>query len=247
MNKISRTALITGSGQNIGRACALELAKNGFDIVINGFTNQSNCNEVANNVRAVGRNASVIMADIGDREQVDSLCAEVTGKFGVVDVLINNAAIRPTANFLDISDNQWERVMNVNFQSALWLCRSALPGMIEKGWGRIINFSGMNAMAGFPGKPHVTVSKHALWGLTKSLALEFGANGITCNLISPGTIMGEVKTETQISNSDQLLSKIPVNRFGTPGDIASCVNLLVSESGGFVNGQMLQINGGAVS
>ncbi len=246
MSQNSRTALITGSGRNIGRACAMVLAKQGFNIVVNGSSNRENCESVASDVRATGVEAHVIMADVGRPEAVKELAATALQKFGRIDVLVNNAAIRPNAGFLEISEEDWERVMNVNYKSAFWLARECLPGMVDNKWGRIINFSGMNAMAGYAGKPHVTTSKHAAWGLTKALAKEFGPLGTTTNMISPGTIVGEVKTKAQEAGLEALQAKTPLNRLGNPSDIAALVALLVSEEGGFINGQLLQPNGGVV-
>ena len=120
--------------------------------------------------------------------------------------------------------------------------------MVERGWGRIINFTGMNAQQGYAGKPHVTVSKHAAWGLTKSLAKEFGAHGVTVNIVSPGTIVGEsADTHSMAGRLDALRDANPTGRLGEPGDIASLVDLLVSDGGGFINGQLLQVNGGVVT
>ena len=246
MSQNSRTALITGSGRNIGRACAMVLAKQGFNIVVNGSSNRENCERVASDVRATGVEAHVIMADVGRPQAVKELAATALQKFGRIDVLVNNAAIRPNAGFLEISEEDWERVMNVNYKSAFWLARECLPGMVDNKWGRIINFSGMNAMAGYAGKPHVTTSKHAAWGLTKALAKEFGPLGTTTNIISPGTIVGEVKTKAQEAGLEALQAKTPLNRLGNPSDIAALVALLVSEEGGFINGQLLQPNGGVV-
>ena len=241
-----RTALVTGSGANIGRACALTLARNNFNIAVNGSVNQANCEAVAEEIRSMGGFAEVYMADVGLKNEVELMASRVLSKFDSIDVLINNAAIRPTAGFLELEISDWDRVMNVNFSASFWLSRICLPGMIENGWGRIINFAGMNALSGYPGKPHVTVSKHAVWGLTKSLAKEFGPKGITCNLISPGTILGEVASETQIKRAKELEKTIPVARLGAPDDIAQTIALLSSDSGGFINGQCLQVNGGVV-
>jgi len=242
----SRTALVTGSGRNIGRACAITLAGNGFDVAVNGSKDRAICEALADEIRSMDCRAEVFMADVGIKKDVEAMTRNIFAEFGGVDVLINNAAIRPGAGFLEIQEEDWNRVIDVNFNAAFWLSRLCLPGMIERGWGRIINFAGMNAMAGYPGKPYVTVSKHAVWGLTKSLAKEFGPNGITCNLISPGTIVGESATEKQQERANELKPGIPVGRLGTPEDIASAVSLLCSDGGGFINGQLLQINGGVV-
>lgn len=242
-----RTALITGSGQNIGRAIALVLADAGFQIVLNGAKNADSCNAVAKSIKDNGGKAVVAMGDIGDREQALGIAQTGINEFGTIDVLVNNAAIRPDCKFLEVSEADWDRVIDVNYRSAFWLARTCLPGMIDKGWGRIINFTGMNAQQGYPGKAPVTVSKHAAWGLTKALAKEFGPQGITSNIISPGTIDGEANDPSHAAAFDKLRAANPSGRLGSPQDIAGMVSLLVSDSGSFINGQLLQVNGGVVT
>ncbi|MEE8352196.1 MAG: SDR family oxidoreductase [Rhodospirillales bacterium] len=239
-------ALITGSGRNIGRSCAKELALAGFNIVLNGSSDKGACEQVAGEVRAIGTDAIISMTDIGDHSAVDAMVDTTLQAFGRIDVLINNAAVRPASAFLEMSDDDLARVMNVNCYAAVWLSRAFLPGMVDNGWGRIINFSGMNSLQGTVGRPHVSMSKHASWGLTKSLAREFGPKGVTANMISPGTIPDEDTDVSQSSSFQELLKKNPVGRLGTTDDIAAMVGLLCSERGSFINGQLLQVNGGVV-
>lgn len=242
-----KCALITGSGRNIGRAMALNLAAKGYAIVLNGSTDRQACQNVADEIAAIGGESIIAMGDIGVREQAQSIAQAGIEQFGGVDVLINNAAIRPNIDFLHSEENEWDRIYNINFKSSYWLARECLPGMIEKGWGRIIQFTGMNAQQGYQGKSAVSVSKHACWGLTKSLAKEYGRQGITTNIISPGTIIGETDNPKHTGHMDTLRKDNPSGRLGKPQDIASAVALLVSEEGGFINGQLLQVNGGVVT
>ena len=240
-------ALITGSGRNMGRGCAKELASAGFNIVVNGSRDKAACERVADEVRAIGTDATIVMADIGDQSAVSAMADAALQAFGRIEVLINNAAFRPASAFLDMTDDDLAQVMNVNFYAAVWLSRAFLPGMVENGWGRIVNFSGMNAQRGTGGHPHVAMSKHASWGLIKALAREFGPKGITANIISPGTFPGEDVDVSQSDRFQKLLQQTPVGRLGAANDIAALVGLLCSERGGFINGQLLQVNGGVVS
>lgn len=240
-----RTALITGSNRNIGRACALALAKDGCNVVINGSQDRQAAQKVANEARELGVEALVAMGDVGKREDCVRMAAESLAKFGTVDVLVNNAAVREDGGFLDLDEDQWRRVMAVNFDSAYWLSRALLPGMIGKGWGRIVNFAGMNAIHGYNGRAHVSASKHASWGLTKALAKEFGPKGITANIVSPGPIMGEDQDAAQAAHITPMQARVPVGRLGTPDEVAAAVALLASDAGAFINGQMIQVNGGA--
>ncbi len=246
MMQQNRTALVTGSGRNIGKAIALHLAAAGYNIVLNGSRNREACDEVAASIRELGSDVRIEMCDIGDADKVQAMARSAIDAFGAVDVLVNNAAIRPNGDFLEISEAEWNRVLDTNFYSVFHLSRACIPGMVAKGWGRIINFTGMNAQQGYAGKAAVSVSKHALWGLTKSLSKEFGRRGVTCNIISPGTIPDK-SADLSTPSYRALLEANPVGRLGTADDIAAVVDLLVSDEGGFINGQMLQVNGGVVN
>ena len=242
-----RTALITGSNKNIGRAIALHLAKSGHNVVINGSRDKAACEEVAGKARALGAEAMIAICDIGDRKAVQAMAKSAIDKFGGVDILVNNAAIRPDGAYLTTSEEEWNRIIDTNFYSVFYLTRAVLPGMIAKGWGRIVNFTGMMAQQGYPGKSAaVSVSKHAAWGLTKSLSREFGPKGITANIISPGTFPGP-DADASSPRFEALRKANPTGRLGVPDDIAAMVDLLVSDQGGFINGQMLQVNGGVIN
>ena len=160
----------------MGRACAKEPATAGFNIVLNGSANREDCEQVAEEVRPVGVDVAIAMGDVGKKSDVATVVETVLTALGRIDVPINNAAIRPATQFLDMSDDDLDRVMSVNCYGAVWFSRAFLPGMMENGWGRIINFTGMNSLQGTAGRPHVAMSRHAAWGLTKALSREFGPN-----------------------------------------------------------------------
>jgi 3-oxoacyl-[acyl-carrier protein] reductase len=245
MNPESRTALITGSGKNIGRGIALSLAKEGFNIVVNGVSNPDAIEKTVAEISALGVKSIGILADIGENDGLSKLKGAVLDTFGGVDVLVNNAAIRPSTGFLEMTDDQWERVMNVNLGAVRMLSKAFIPGMVDRGYGRIINFTGMHAMRGYIGRAHVSTSKHAVWGLTKSLGKEFAAKGITANVISPGPIDGEYEDSRTLDGIKATVAQVPTNRMGHPSEVAALVKLLVSNEGSYINAQMLQINGGA--
>lgn len=245
MISATRTALVTGSNKNIGRACVLHLAKAGCNVVVNGAKDRESAERTASEARNLGVEALVAMGDVGVREDVERMADEALARFGSIDILVNNAAIRKDGKFLEMSDADWRYAMSVNFDAAYWLSRRCLPGMIEKGWGRIINFAGMNAIHGYNGRAHVSASKHAAWGLTKALAKEFGPKGITTNIVSPGPIMGEAQDAEQAAHISPMAARVPLGRLGTPDEVAAAVALLASDEGGFINGQMIQVNGGA--
>jgi len=241
----TRTALVTGSGRNIGRAIAVELAAQGCNIIINGSSNRAACESVAREVESAGAKALIAMGNIGVKEEALAIVESGIQQFGHIDVLVNNAAIRPSFDLVNGSDADFERIMDVNFHSAWWLTRACLPAMIDNGWGRIINFTGMNAQQGYLGKSAVSISKHAAWALTKSIAREYGRAGITANIISPGTIVGDDESP-ESGKYEKLLQGNPSGRLGEPADIAKMVAYLAGEQAGFVNGQLMQVNGGVV-
>lgn len=247
MTTPSRAALVTGSGRNIGRAIALRLARNGFRVIVNGSSDRDACDSVVESIQSDGGEAMVAMGDVGIQADATRIANAGIEAWGAIDVLVNNASIRPGAAFLDIKDEDWQRVMAVDFYASVWLSQACLPAMLERGWGRIVNFSGRNAIQGSLGRPHVAAAKHAALGLTRSLANEFGRQGVTCNMISPGVIVGEVPDTGVVgARYEKFTAESPVGHLGTPDNIAAMVDLLVSEDGNFINGQMLQINGGVV-
>lgn len=245
MTKETRVALITGAGRNIGRAVALALAGTGFDVVINGSSDRAAAEAVAAEARVLGGQAVVAMGDVGDREGCLRVAGIAMDAFGRVDVLVNNAALRPVQKFLDITPEDWRRVMGVDLEAAVWLSQAVLPGMIERGWGRIVNFTGMNAIHGYAGRAPVSVAKHGLWGLTKSMGKEFGPKGVTVNAISPGPIAADDEGDSPSAYRQAIVARVPAGRMGTPREVAAAVRLLASEDGGYINGQMLAVNGGA--
>lgn len=245
MAQLEHVALVTGAGRNIGRAIVLELARRGYSVVVNGRTDQKAADAVAEEARGLGAQAIAVLADVGDSESVNELAKAALDAFGKVDVVVNNAAIRPAKPFLELEDEDWHRVLSTDLHSAFYTSRAFIPKMVAQGWGRIVNLTGMNAMHGYNGRCPVSVAKHGLWGLTKSLAKEFGQQGVTVNAISPGPIRSTHRDPSMTHHIESQLAKIPLGRLGEPEDIAALCAFLVSDEGGFVSGQMIASNGAA--
>lgn len=240
-----KTAFVSGSGRNIGRSIAVALAAQGINVVVNGGRNRAACEETAELCRQQGVQALVAMGDVGRSEEVKTIAEAALAQFGTVDIVVNNAAIRPTKPFLEIEEAAWKHVIETNLYSAFYANRAFLPGMVAKKWGRIVNFSGMNAIHGYGGGGSaISASKHGLWGMTKALAKEFGPAGVTVNIVSPGPIRKADGSAGGHHGGSAELSQIPVGRVGEPEDIGALVVFLCSDGGGFITGQMIASNGG---
>jgi 3-oxoacyl-[acyl-carrier protein] reductase len=244
MAKKRRTSLVSGAGRNIGRAIVLALAGDGFNVVVNGSSDEAAIEAVAADARALGVEAMSVLGDVGVREDANRLAARALEHFGAVYVLVNNAAIRPESAFLEMTDDEWDRVMAIDLYAAFWLSRALLPAMVERGWGRIVNFAGMNAIHGHAGRAHVSAAKNGAWGLTKALAKDFGAQGITANIVSPGPIRPDDADPETMARLQSTVSRVPAGRLAEPDEVAAAVSMLVSAAGAHVNGQMIQVNGG---
>jgi 3-oxoacyl-[acyl-carrier protein] reductase len=238
-----KTALVTGSGRNIGRAVALELARLGANVVVNGSSNQKACEATAESAQALGVEALVAMGDVSSSQTVSEIAEAALGRFGTVDIVVNNAAIRPHKPFLEMSDEDWQTVLNLDLNSAFYTSRAFLPGMVERGWGRIINITGMKAIKGYAEGAPISAAKHGLWGLTKSLSNEFAPRGITANAVSPGP----TRVDGRSGDDPKQLAGIPAGFMAEPEDIAAVICFLASPAGRFVTGQMIAANGGGTT
>jgi 3-oxoacyl-[acyl-carrier protein] reductase len=241
-----RTALITGSGQNIGRAIALAFARGGANVVINGHRNQEAIDKVAAEARALGVGAISVLADVGDPAAVQTMVDRAVEAFGSVDIAVSNVSTRLHTPFLDISLEEWNRIINSNLSSAFYLARSTLPLMKDRGWGRIIHISGVDGFAVIPNRAHNVTCKAGVFALSKAIAVEFGPFGITANTVAPGVI-DTTRDLTQYPHFQngygERIKTIPVRRVGHVDEIADACTYLVDA--GFVTGQVIHINGGA--
>ncbi len=241
-----RTALVTGSGRNIGRAIALSLARQGANLVINGHSDQSAVDAVVSEVEALGSQALGVMADVSHDAEVDRLVRAAAGRFGHVDIAISNVGIRHKQPFLDITPEQWDSVLRTNLSAAFYLARHVLPGMRDRRWGRLVMISGFDGFWGqVTERAHNITAKAGLHGLAMALAREFGPDGITANTVAPGAI-DTVRDWSQYAHQqrERLLGEIPVGRYGLPDEVAAACDLLCGERGGFISGQVIHVNGG---
>ena len=239
----ARVALVTGAARNIGRAVALRLSRDGVHVVVHTRADEAAARAVAEEARHIGPGADVVLADLADSEAVERLGTDLVARHGAIDILVNNAAIRPHVPFLETSLDEWRRIFAVTIDAPFILSQALLPAMIEDGWGRIVNFVGVRAQQGVADRPASAAAKHSVIGLTRSLANEFGRHGITVNAVSPGTILTD-RDRADPARLDQRRDLGALGRFGQPEDIAAMVGFLVSDSAGYITGQVIGVNGG---
>ena len=239
-----KVALVTGSGRNIGRAIALELARQGADIVTNARSNRAEAESVAKEARALGVRAIAAIADVGDEHRAFGLIGGVTSEFGRLDILVNNAGMRASKPFTQMTVEDWRAVNAVNMDGPFYTSKAAVRGMIERGWGRIINVSGLNAFIGRAEWAHVCAGKMGALGMTRALAVELAPHGILVNHIVPGAFDTSV-AQGQAAPAAQPAG-IPVGRLGLPEEIAHTVAFLSSEGAAYITGQTIHVNGGAI-
>jgi 3-oxoacyl-[acyl-carrier protein] reductase len=236
-----RVAMITGAGRNIGRAVALDLASAGADIVIVVRRSREEAGRVADEVRALGRRALVGVADVRDQEAIRGVVEGAREELGPVNVLVNNAAVRREAPFLELPPEEWREVVDIILDGAFVCSRAVLADMLEIGWGRIVNIAGLTAQTGAAYRAHVVAGKAGLIGLTKALSLEYAPHGITVNAVAPGMI-DTVREGPEPQHHRGRSS--PVGRRGKPEEVAAMVRYLVSEEAAYVTGQTFNVNGG---
>ena len=240
-----KVALVTGSGRNIGRATILKMAAEGANVVVNARSNQAEADAVAEEARAMGVKAMAILADVSNKEQVDSMVSMAMAEFGKIDILVNNAAIRPHKPFLEVTLEDWEYVRGVVLDGAFYTTSAIMPSMVKNEYGRIIFFTGDGAFQGPPERAHVSAAKMGLVGMCRSLASEFAPKNIRVNVVSPGSIDTSREHPEWYPNARPPdASHIPMQRQGKVEEIASTVMFLISDEGGFITGQSIHANGG---
>ena len=242
-----RTALVTGSGRNIGRAIALGFARAGCNLVLNGARDRAALESVAAEAETLGVRALCVIADVGDAVAVAEMVRQAEARFGGVDIAVSNVGRRAVRPLLDITPEEWDSVLRTNLSAAFYLARAVLPGMARRGFGRIIHISGRDGFWTREKRAHNVTAKAALHSLAKAIALEFGPQGVTANTIVPGLIetIRDPQSHPGIAEEmERRLPGIPMRRFGTPEDIAGACLYLAGPQGGFVSGQLLHLNGG---
>jgi 3-oxoacyl-[acyl-carrier protein] reductase len=240
-----KVALVTGSGRNIGRATALKLAAEGAHVVVNARANQAEAEAVAREARAFGVKALAVIADVARRDQVEAMVARATSELGPVDILINNAAIRPHKPFTELTLEDWEAVRGIVLDGAIHCTRAVINAMVANRYGRILFFTGEGAFVGGVGRAHVSAAKMGLVGLARALASELAPHNIRVNVVSPGSIDTSRTNPEWYQGRVPNAAGIPLGRQGTSDEIAATCLFLVTDDSGFITGQTIHANGGA--
>ena len=239
-----KVALITGSVRRNGRAMALALAGDGAAIVVHARNSADEAHAVAREIEASGGRAMVHLADVADEAAVQGMIDAIIAKFGRLDILINNAANRNQVPLAELTLESWNEVMGVILGGAFLCSRAAIPHMIAGGGGTIINIGGLTGHTGAHDRAHVITAKAGLVGLTKALAVEFGAKGITVNCVVPGQIGGERSATSGVPAPKPGGDENVVGRMGTFEEVAAMVRTLCLPTGAYITGQTIHVNGG---
>jgi 3-oxoacyl-[acyl-carrier protein] reductase len=236
-----KVALVTGAARNIGRAIALSLAAGGATVAVNTRSNMAEARGVVDEIKALGADGEAYAADVAEPAQVQAMVEAVIKRYGRLDILVLNAAVREHVHFDEISYEDWRRILATNLDSAFVFTKACLPALKKAGDGRIVTFAGVTALLGLKDRAHVAASKHGIVGLTKALAQDLAEFGIRVNCISPG----QIDTSRASGGEKPNRSKdIPLGRKGAPFEIAGMVRSLCGPAGAYMTGQTLHINGG---
>lgn len=240
----NKVAIVTGASQGIGKEIALHLAKNGAKVVVADITDKML--EVANEIKSSGSQGLAVKCDITKMEEVENMVDNTIKKFSRIDILVNNAGIYPFKPFLEITEQDWDRVLNINLKGTFHCVKAVVSKMVSQKYGKIINISSMaGSTVGFPNQAHYSASKAGIVGLTKTLAIELAPFGININAIAPGPIVPTgTKTTNNIEAMEQIRKIIPIGRMGQPEDVANLVLYLASDESSFITGQCIVIDGG---
>jgi len=236
-----KTVLITGASRGIGAAIAEIFAENGYTVIINYCRSEEKALALAEKTGGIA-----IKADVSSPEETERMINEIIGKYGKIDVLVNNAGISVTGVFDMVSDEEARRIFDVNVFGTLNCTKKVLPYMLKRKYGKIINISSMWGQTGASCEVHYSAAKAAVIGFTKALARETGMSGINVNCVAPGMVMTDMTSCYTDEEVDEIKEEIPLGRCGEPRDIAETVFFLATEKASFITGQVIGVNGGMV-
>jgi 2-hydroxycyclohexanecarboxyl-CoA dehydrogenase len=247
---VNRVAVVTGGGSGIGRAICEHLARAGMSVAVLDVSGEQAAEATAA-ITAAGGKATAVTVDVSDRAAIDAAFASARADLGPVEVLVTSAALTGFVAFEDLTDEVWEREMSVNVNGVLYCMQAAIGDMVAGGWGRIVTISSVAGVTGSIRQAHYSASKGAVIALTKTIALEYATRGVTANTIPPFAVdtpgLRDAQADGELPAAKYLSRAIPIGRLGTVEDIAATCAFLCSEAAGYITGQVISVNGGAVT
>ncbi|MDX3225000.1 3-oxoacyl-ACP reductase FabG [Streptomyces sp. ME19-01-6] len=241
---MSRVAVVTGASRGIGQAIAVALAEAGHRVAVGYRSGGPAARETLDLISQVGGEGLLVRGDVGVRADVDEMFTAVEDAFGPVELLVNNAGIVRDGLAVTLSDADWEQVLRTNLHGPFYCARRALRGMLRRRWGRIVNVGSIVGLLGSTGQVNYASAKAGLIGMTRSLAREVAGRNITVNTVVPGPIGTEILSELSPERLAELSRMAPMNRMGTPTEVAAAVTFLASEAAAFITGTTLPVDGG---
>jgi 3-oxoacyl-(acyl-carrier-protein) reductase len=239
-----KVCLVTGASRGIGRATALALARQGFAVAVNYQTSRDQAEEVCSAIRASGGQSMAVQANVIYEDEVIHMVEAIRDKLGPPSILINNAGITRDKSFIKMTRLMWEEVLGVNLTGPFTVTQVLLPGMIEQGWGRIINLASIVGLVGNFGQANYAVTKGGIISFTMTLARELARKGITVNAVAPGYIETDMMKDVPPAVIDQVKAMTPMGRLGTPEEVADTIAFLASPCASYITGQVISVNGG---
>ncbi|HEJ6716860.1 TPA: 3-oxoacyl-[acyl-carrier-protein] reductase [Staphylococcus aureus] len=241
---MTKSALVTGASRGIGRSIALQLAEEGYNVAVNYAGSKEKAEAVVEEIKAKGVDSFAIQANVADADEVKAMIKEVVSQFGSLDVLVNNAGITRDNLLMRMKEQEWDDVIDTNLKGVFNCIQKAAPQMLRQRSGAIINLSSVVGAVGNPGQANYVATKAGVIGLTKSAARELASRGITVNAVAPGFIVSDMTDALSDELKEQMLTQIPLARFGQDTDIANTVAFLASDKAKYITGQTIHVNGG---
>ena len=241
---MTKSALVTGASRGIGRSIALQLAEEGYNVAVNYAGSKEKAEAVVEEIKAKGVDSFAIQANVADADEVKAMIKEVVSQFGSLDVLVNNAGITRDNLLMRMKEQEWDDVIDTNLIGVFNCIQKATPQMLRQRSGAIINLSSVVGAVGNPGQANYVATKAGVIGLTKSAARELASRGITVNAVAPGFIVSDMTDALSDELKEQMLTQIPLARFGQDTDIANTVAFLASDKAKYITGQTIHVNGG---